>query len=250
MSDKKSGSSDEKSGKVCRVPQGSQERVVESRRALEVSVLAVQGRSEASRCGVSGESLGDFLSEYFLGCWLSPDPSNEALTCTCGANRARSYLRQERRWQARVSLRDEPEHYEARSLPVLCSTEGLSAPCVLPAPCVPLSAGDPTPEGQVLVQELYHRIAQATSKLTALQQQVLYLHHTQSLSFPQIAAQTGQSPAAARVMAHSALRRLVSLLDRDGLACGEACEYLSLLNRPVSSGASRLPDKPESSVEM
>ena len=64
-----------------------------------------------------------------------------------------------------------------------------------------------------------------------MQQRVLYLRLTKGLPFAQIAEQTGQSSAAARVMVRSAQRRLGALLAASDFSCGEACEYLSLLDR-------------------
>ena len=189
----------------------------------EDSELVRQGRSAAWRSGVSGETQADFLSEYLMGCWLSPDRSNLALTCTCGANRARSFLRQERRWQARVGLTESTE--VASLLPERASL----------APESSVTIESPvSPEGHLLAQEFEHRLLAAICQLTPMQQRVWCLRHHHCLSFAQIASQTGQSIVATRVMARIAQRRLFSVLVIGGMTCGEACEYLSLLDRSAA----------------
>lgn len=188
--------------------------------ASKVSASLVErGHDEARRCGASGENVGDFLSEYFIGCLLSPDPSNPALTCTCGTNQARSYLRRERRWKQRITL---AEPAELQSLVEALNNSELSQ-----TPCL-------TPEGFSLLQELQRHLLSAVGGLTEPQQRVLFLRLIEGLPFAQIAAQTGQSSAAVRVMLRSAQHRLGALLESCDFPCGEACDYLSLLEREAA----------------
>jgi RNA polymerase sigma factor (sigma-70 family) len=182
-------------------------------------ILFVAGHHEACRCGVDSGHLEDFLSEFFIGCWLSPDPNNVALTCTCGANRARSFLRKERRWAARTV------HEGITSVFLLVEMAG-----ALPShPGVSLR-----PDQVTLCHELHQRLEGVLAQLTVRQRRVLYLRHYEGVPFSQIAEETGQSATAARVMAHSGHRRLLELLEAEGLSCAEADEYLTLLNRDGS----------------
>lgn len=182
----------------------------------ENSALVRRGRYEAFRCGVCGEDIGDFLSEYFLGCLLSPDINKPTLTGTCGVNQARTYLRREWRWKRRMVL-VEPEG-------VLSLVETSENPERYVSPSL-------TPEGHFLLCELQSRLLSALSELTASQQKALYLRLIEGLSFAEIATQTGQTSAAVRVMVRSAQRRLGALLLSSDFPSSEAYEYLSLLER-------------------
>ncbi|WP_309694431.1 sigma-70 family RNA polymerase sigma factor [Armatimonas sp.] len=184
--------------------------------------MVAQGRSEARRCGVVGEGIEDFLSEYLLGCHFSPDPKNQALTCVCGNNRARSFMRKERCWKQRVTLAE-----TAQIQWLIDSGRGIAvgkSPDKEPSNRV-------TPEGHALLQELQSRLLTAMSELTELQQKVLYLRLIEGLSFAEVAAQTCQSSVAARMSLRNGQRRLGALLESSDFPCGEACEYLSALNR-------------------
>nr|WP_309697458.1 sigma factor-like helix-turn-helix DNA-binding protein [Armatimonas sp.] len=165
------------------------------------------GCAEAQRCGVFVEDLQDFISEYLVGCWLSPNRVNLPLTCVCGANRARSFLRRERLWQQRVVL------LEPEQLPSLVEAQKEAIAL--------------TPEGQVLLGELQSRIEVARGELSALQQQVFYLRRFEGLLFREIAVQTGQSIAAAKMAFRSGQHRLSAVFESVNLPYEEACEYLS-----------------------
>lgn len=155
-------------------------------------VFLAAGRAEARRSGVSAEQIEDFLSEYLIGCCLSPDRANVALTCTCGANRARSFLRKERLWRQRVVL-------------------------VPPQALLPLVESVPgtrslTPEGWALLQALQERLQKTLGELTSLQQQMLYLRYVEQLSFVQIGSQTGHTPASVKMLVRRGQYRIASLL--------------------------------------
>jgi DNA-directed RNA polymerase specialized sigma24 family protein len=169
--------------------------------------LLAAGRSEAKRCGVDEDEFQDFLSEYLIGCWLSPDRENTALTCTCGANRARSFLRKERLWRQRVAL------VTPHQLPTVVEyLQGSSS-----------ATSSLTPEGWVLLQELQDWIQKTLGELTTLQQKMLYLRYVEKLSFAQIATQTGQTLASAKVLVRRGQRRLVSLLEGEDFARCKTC---------------------------
>ena len=160
--------------------------------ALRDTLMAA-GCAEAQRCGVFVEDLQDFISEYLVGCWLSPNRVNLPLTCVCGANRARSFLRRERLWQQRVVL------LEPEQLPSLVEAQKEAIAL--------------TPEGQVLLGELQSRIEVARGELSALQQQVFYLRCFEGLLFREIAVQTGQSIAAAKMAFRSGQHRLSAVFE-------------------------------------
>lgn len=174
----------------------------------EIAFLAA-GRAEARRSGVSTEQIEDFLSEYLIGCCLSPDRANVALTCTCGANRARSFLRKERLWRQRVVL-VAPQAL----LPLVESLQG---------------AASLTPEQWALVQARQERLLKTLVELTSLQKRMLYLRYMEQLSFAQIASQTGHTPASAKMLVRRGQDRIASLLQEDDFSVeGEDLSWCSI----------------------
>lgn len=192
--------------------------------------LATQGRLEARRCGATGEDVEDFLLEYLLGCWRSPNPDNVAYTCVCGANRARTFLRQERLWKRRHVL---TEPTQIQSLFEIGTTAPVSTGTAtdnrqrLISPIVLTAEPTLTPETILLLHELRDRLLSLFTELTALQQRVLCLRLIDGLSFSEVAEQTGQSTTAARMAFRSGQRKLGRLLEESDFPCGEACEYLT-----------------------
>ena len=189
----------------------------------EDSELVRQGRSAAWRSGVLREAQADFLSEYLLGCWLSPDRSNLALTCTCGTNRARSFLRQERRWQQRVRLL-EPGEFQAlvdqeKHMPLVSSAQLVKG------------SQRSSPEDVLFFRELQKCFEQALSELSVLQRRVLHLRWVDDLAFDAIGLQTGQSSVAARMAFSRGQRRLLAVLVASDFPCSDACDYLSALDQ-------------------
>lgn len=186
-------------------------------------VFQAAGRREANWCQVTEENREDFVSEYLIGCWLSPDPTNLALSCVCGANRARSFLRRERRWKQQVE-RMESGSVASHLHPLDSFVDSL-------AESARESSWALSPEVQALRAELHVRLVDALIELTELteaQRQVLYLRYLEAASFAEIAQKTGQTPSSAKMLLRRGKRRLVAFLESSGLPCGEACEYLAV----------------------
>jgi len=69
-----------------------------------------------------------------------------------------------------------------------------------------------SPSGQAIAREEMARVEAAFDKLTEEQREVVTLAHLVGLSRAEIAAQTGRSEGAVRVLLHRALAKLSGLL--------------------------------------
>lgn len=76
--------------------------------------------------------------------------------------------------------------------------------------------GAPTPEAYVVEQERYERLFHALEQLSPLQQRLIWLHHTKSLRFIEIARMFEKSEDAVRQMYSRTLRQLRGIYQQSG----------------------------------
>lgn len=76
--------------------------------------------------------------------------------------------------------------------------------------------GTPTPEEYVDQQEMYERLFHALEQLSPLQQRLIWLHHTKSLRFVEIARMFEKSEEAIRQMYSRTLRQLRGIYQQTG----------------------------------
>jgi RNA polymerase sigma factor (sigma-70 family) len=80
--------------------------------------------------------------------------------------------------------------------------------------------GAPSPEEYVVQQERYERLFHALEQLSPLQQRLIWLHHTKSLRFFEIASMFEKSEDAVRQMYSHTLRQLRGIYQQTGREAG------------------------------